>query len=63
MRATIQGESDMIDLLSEQESSQLKDPEFDPKVKDETACHPPEALLKFLDKHFNQSLTEVERKA
>ena len=32
----------MIDLLSKQESWQLKDLEFDPKVHDESAWHPPE---------------------
>lgn len=56
-------ESDVVDLLGEQEATQFRELEFDPKVKDDTAWQPTEAMLKFLEKHFNQSLTEEERKA
>lgn len=51
-------ESNMVHLLDEQKANQFREPEFDPKAKDDIAWQPTEAMLRFLEKHFNQSLTE-----
>ena len=53
----------MVHLLGEQEAEQFREPEFDPRLRDETAWKPPELMLKFLEKYFNQSSTEEEQKA
>ena len=40
------GESDVVHLLGEQEADQFREPEFDPKVKDQALWQPTEAMLK-----------------
>ena len=52
---------DHIDLLSDTEALDLV--EFDPSVEPEDAWPPPKAMETFLDKHFNRSLSDSERKA
>ena len=51
-------ESNVIHLLGEQEANQFREPEFSPKMNDKATWLPTEAILKFLEKCFNQSLTE-----
>ena len=51
-------ESNVVHLLGEQGANQFREPKFSPKMNDEAAWLPTEAMLKFLGKYFNQSLTE-----
>lgn len=52
---------DTISLLQESEALELI--EFDPAIQPEDAWSPPDNIVKFLDRHFNKSLSEEERKA
>ena len=53
---------DGIELLGEAEALELV--EFDPSVEPEDSWEPPSWVIEaFLDKHFNRSLSEAERKA
>ena len=54
------GEEDAINLLSEAEALELV--EFDPSVQPEDTWEAPPVITEFLEKHFNKSLSEEERK-
>ena len=51
-------ESNVVHLLGEQEVNQFREPEFSPKMNDKATWLPTEPMLKFLEKCFNQNLTE-----
>ena len=53
---------DTIELLDDKEAKQLN-PVFDPTVKDETSWELPQPMKDFLEKHFKQVLTSLERQA
>ena len=52
---------DAIQLLDEAEALELV--EFDPGVDSKDAWDPPNPITSFLEKHFNRSLSDVERDA
>ena len=52
---------DAIQLLDEAEALELV--EFDPGVDSKDAWDPPKPMTSFLEKHFNRSLSDVERDA
>ncbi len=54
-------EEDSVELLDPSEALELV--EFDPKVESESSWEPSKPISAFLEKHFNRSLTEAERKA
>lgn len=53
-------EEDAVTLLSDSEALELV--EFDPAVQPEDSWEAPAVIKTFLDKHFNKSLSEEERK-
>jgi len=54
-------EQDMVNLLEEGEADQFW--EFDPEVKDPKKWQPPPSVVSYLNKHFNKSLANEDRKA
>ena len=52
-------EDDVIDLLDDSEALELI--EFDPTVETTNTWDPMQAMLSFLEKHFNRCLTDDER--
>ena len=54
-------ESDVVSLLDDIEAEQFR--EFDPEVKDPKSWQPPSTVIKYLDKHFNKTLSETNRQA
>lgn len=60
-RLSLEEDEDVVDLLEESEALELI--EFDPKVEPEGSWEPPQAMTKFLEKHFNHLLADKEREA
>jgi len=54
----LEAESNMIELLDDKEAKKFED--FDPKLKDQEVWQPPQSMMNFLEKHFNQSLATEE---
>jgi len=54
-------DSDVVNLLDDGEAEQFC--EFEPEVKDPQSWQPPPSVVKYLEKHFNKTLTETEREA
>lgn len=57
----VEDDEDSVQLLDDAEALELV--EFDPSVEPKDSWSPPQAMLSFLEKHFNQSLEDVEREA
>ena len=55
--------TDIVELLDDEEARQFEEQKFDPKLKSDTSWKPPDLMLKFLEKHFNQNLKQEERAA
>ena len=54
-------EGEVLELLDEAEALELV--EFDPSVDPKESWDPPKIIERFIEKHFNRSLTEPERQA
>ena len=52
---------DTIDLLDESETLEMV--EFDPSVSLKDSWEPPRSMVCFLERHFNRSLSDLEREA
>ena len=52
---------DAIDLLDESEALEMV--EFDPSISPKDSWEPPKSMVSFLEKHFNRSLSDLEREA
>ena len=57
---SVEEEEDTLTLLSEAEALELV--EFDPAVQSEDTWDPPPVIKAFLERHFNRSLSEEEKK-
>ena len=51
-------EQEVVSLLDNEEAQQFRD--FDPEIKDPQKWQPPSAVVKYLGKHFNKTLTDAD---